>query len=164
MESLPHFHLDLFGEGAEAFKKYLRQCIHEAGVDEMISFHGFVSWDKLVEAMHQSDIFVFPSIWDEPFASAPLQAQGCGLPVVATRAGGTPEGFVDGQTALLVPPNDPQATAEAIARLVLDDSLRLRLRENGIREVVAQWSFEAYLERLLDFYQRVEERWRESRG
>jgi glycosyltransferase involved in cell wall biosynthesis len=81
---------------------------------------------------------------------------------VATRAGGTPEGFVDGETALLIPPNDAQVMADAIARLVRDARLRQRLRENGIRTAKEQWSFEAYLERLLDFYQRVDERWRQA--
>ncbi len=128
----------------------------------MVTFHGFVPWERLVQAMHQSDILVFASIWDEPFAMTPLQALGCGLPVVATRAGGTAEGYVDGETALLIPPNDARAMADAIARLVRDESLRQRLRQNGIREAKERWSFEAYIERLLDFYQRTAERWRQG--
>ena len=82
--------------------------------------------------------------------------------MVATRAGGTAEGYVDGETALLIPPNDARAMADAIARLVRDESLRQRLRENGIREANERWSFEAYMERLLDFYQRITERWRQG--
>ena len=109
--------------------------------------------------MRQSDVFVFSSIWDEPFAITPLQALGCGLPVVATRAGGTAEGFVDGETALLIPPNDTRAMADAIARLVRDEPLRQRLRENGIREARERWGFGAYMDRVLDFYHRVCERW-----
>jgi glycosyltransferase involved in cell wall biosynthesis len=162
MEDMPRFHLDLFGDGSERFKRYLHKVIHEQGIEEMVTFHGFVPWERLVQAMHQSDIFVFSSIWDEPFAITPLQAQGCGLPVVATRAGGTAEGFVDGETALLIPPNDARAMADAIARLVCDESLRQRLRQNGIREAEERWSFEAYMERLLDFYQRIAERWRKG--
>jgi glycogen(starch) synthase len=162
MADVPRFHLDIFGHGTERFKAYLARVIREEGVEEQVTLHGFVPWPRLVEAMHQSDIFVFASVWDEPFAITPLQAQGCGLPVVATRAGGTPEGFVDGETALLIPPNDAQVMADAIARLVRDARLRQRLRENGIRTAKEQWSFEAYLERLLDFYQRVDERWRQA--
>ena len=162
MEDMPRLHLDLFGNGTERFKRYLRKVIHEQGAEEMVTFHGFVPWERLVQAMHQSDIFVFSSIWDEPFAITPLQALGCGLPVVATRAGGTAEGYVDGETALLIPPNDARAMADAIARLVRDESLRQRLRENGIREAKERWSFEAYMERLLDFYQRIAERWRQD--
>ena len=158
---LPRFHLDIFGEGAEGFKRYLRGVISDAGVEHRVTLHGFVSWERLVQAMHQSDIFLFPSIWDEPFAITPLQAIGCGLPVVATWTGGTPEGVTDGETALLVPPNDPQAMADAVARLVQDEALRRRLRENGIREARERWGFDAYVDRLLDFYQRATGRWRE---
>lgn len=158
----PRFHLDIFGDGAGGFKRYLRGVISDAGVEHRVTLHGFVSWERLVQAMHQSDIFLFPSIWDEPFAITPLQAMGCGLPVVATWTGGTPEGVTDGETALLVPPNDPQAMADAVARLVQDEALRRRLRENGIREARERWSFDAYVDRLLDFYQRATGRWREG--
>ncbi len=79
---------------------------------------------------------------------------------MATRAGGTPEGFVDGETALLIEPNDPQALAGAIERLIQDEALRNRLRENGLRDVQARWSFSAYADRLEEYYQRVIERQR----
>ncbi len=156
----PRFHIDLFGDGAEGFKQYLRQVIREAGVESQMEFHGFAPWSRLVEAMHAADIFVFPSIWDEPFAITPLQAMGCGLPVIATRAGGTPEGFTDEETALLIPANDAPALAQALLRLAQDEPLRLRLRENGLRAVQERWSFEAYLNRLVDFYQRIIEQWK----
>lgn len=164
MEGLPRFRLDIFGDGAESFKQYLRRLIREEGVEDRVVFHGFVPWPELVRAMHQADIFVFPSVWDEPFAITPLQAMGCGLPVIATTTGGTPEGFVDGETALLIPPNDPAALAAAIARLVQDPDLRWRLRENGIREAHTRWRFESYVDRLEDFYHRVYERWQRKRA
>lgn len=162
-DDLPRFHLDIFGDGAEGFKQYLRRVISEAGVEHQVTLYGFVPWARLVQAMHQSDIFLFPSIWDEPFAITPLQALGCGLPVVATRTGGTPEGLKDGETALLIPPNDPQAMADAIARLARDETLRRRLRENSIRDAQERWGFNAYVNRLLDFYQRVIEQWKRER-
>lgn len=164
MHDVPDLHLDLFGEGSSRFKHYLHNEIEEAGLEDNVTFQGFVPWERLVEVMHRSDVFIFSSIWDEPFAITPLQAMGCGLPVVAARAGGTAEGFVDGETALLVPPNDAEAMADAVARLVRDDSLRKRLRENGIREARERWSFDAYVERLVDFYRRVDERWRKAQG
>jgi len=164
VEELPRFHLNVFGEGGDGFKRYLNQVIHEAGIEEQVSFHGFVPWERLVQEMHQSDIFVFSSIWDEPFATAPLQASGCGMPVIATRAGGTPEGFVDGETALLIPPNDAEAMASAIARLARDNSLRERLRENGLRAAQEQWTFEMYVGRFLDFTQCVVEQWKQAQA
>ena len=43
-------------------------------VGDQVTFHGFVPWQRLVEEMQQSDVFVFSSIWDEPFAITPLVA------------------------------------------------------------------------------------------
>jgi glycosyltransferase involved in cell wall biosynthesis len=163
MESLPRFHLHIYGDGSEGFKDYLRNLILEEGVEDRVTFHGFVPWSELVRAMHEADIFLFPSVWDEPFAITPIQAMGCGLPVVATWTGGTPEGFVDGETALLIPPNDPRALANAIVCLVQNPELRQRLREKGIREAQERWGFEAYVDRLIDFYHRVFERWQQRR-
>ena len=144
--------------GQKASSNISRILIREAGVEEQVTFHGFVARDQLVAAIRASDIFVFPSIWDEPFAITPLLALGCGTPLVATRAGGTPEGFADGETALLVPINDPQAMADAIVRLVQDETLRHKLRENGMREARERWSFGAYVDRLEEFYRRVIDR------
>ena len=157
MPGLPRFHLDIFGEGAEGFKQYLASRIRDAGVESQVTFRGFVEVDALVKALTGSDLFIFPSIWDEPFAIMPLLALGCGLPLVATRAGGTPEGFVDGETALLIEPNDPRALASAIARLAQDEALCNRLRENGLREVQARWSFGTYVDRLEALYRRAVE-------
>ena len=164
MPGAPRFHLDIFGEGAEGFKQYLLGQIREAGLEDQISFRGFVAVDELVKVLAESDLFVFPSIWDEPFAIMPLLALGSGLPLVATRAGGTPEGFVDGKTALLIEPNDPQALAAAIARLVQDEALCNRLRENGLRDVQARWSFKAYVDRLEEFYERALQRRQREMG
>ena len=162
MEDMPRFHLSIYGDGSDGFKRYLDQVIRDAGVEDQVSLHGFVPWERLVDKMHQADIFVFSSIWDEPFATVPLQALACGTPLVATRAGGTPEGFVDGETALLVPANDAGAMAEAIARLVRDEPLRHKLRKNGIRSAQEQWTFDAYVKRFLGFSQRVIEWWQQD--
>jgi len=164
MPNLPPFHLDVYGDGSEGFKAHLRELIREAGLESSITFHGFVAWETLVQAMYDADIFVFASIWDEPFAITPLQALGCGLPVVATTAGGTAEGYTDEETALLIPPNDAEAMAQAIARLVQDDALRHRLRERGLQDVQRRWRFDAYVDRLLDFYARATERWKKGQN
>lgn len=61
-----------------------------------------------------------------------LTAYGFDKPVVATAVGGLPEYVVDGRTGLVVPPQDPDALAAAISRILLDDELRQRL-EAGVR-------------------------------
>jgi glycosyltransferase involved in cell wall biosynthesis len=62
-----------------------------------------------------------------------LEASWVGLPVVATRAGGTPEGVDDGVTGTLTKPGDPAALASAIAPYLRDRALARRTGEAGAR-------------------------------
>jgi glycosyltransferase involved in cell wall biosynthesis len=72
----------------------------------------------------------------ESFGIAALEAMAVGKPVVATRVGGIPEVVVDGQTGLLVPPEDEEALCAAMHRLLGDRDLQLRLGRAGRLRVV----------------------------
>ncbi len=61
---------------------------------------------------------VVPSVWPEPFGMVLIEAMSRGKPAIASRIGGIPEVVVDGETALLVPPGDPQALRDAMDRLI----------------------------------------------
>jgi glycosyltransferase involved in cell wall biosynthesis len=76
-------------------------------------------------------VFVLPSRY-EGFGVVLLEAMRLGLPIVATRAGGIPEVVRDGVDGLLVPPGDPRALAEAIARVLSEPDLRDRLVASGV--------------------------------
>lgn len=73
-----------------------------------------------------ADLFVMPS-HSEGSPNALLEAMVAGVPILASRVGGIPEIVSHQQTALLVPPSDPPALAEALAQLLADPALRHRL-------------------------------------
>jgi glycosyltransferase involved in cell wall biosynthesis len=79
-------------------------------------------------------LFVLPSD-TEGVSLTILEAMAAGVPVIATRVGGTPEVVHDQQTGLLVPPRNPAALAEAILRLWRQPSERERLAERARRYV-----------------------------
>ncbi|HEV8114128.1 MAG TPA: glycosyltransferase [Planctomycetota bacterium] len=76
------------------------------------------------------DLLVLPSR-HEGLGVAALEAMAARRPVVAARVGGLAEAVVDGRTGLLVPPEDPAALADALARLARDAELRRRLGDAG---------------------------------
>src|SRR5262249_41279725 len=110
---LPPLHLDLYGQGAPSFLTYLQEVARQNGVDGHVAVHGFIEREQLAAVYQSHAILLFPSLWDEPFAAVPVEAMACGMAVIATTAGGTPEAISHDHTGLLVPPNDPQALAEA---------------------------------------------------
>lgn len=147
------FVLSIYGEGKPEFKDYLSKLAMEMGVNDLICYSGFVSPTELAEAFRTHDLFLFTSIWDEPFSLTLLSAMSCGIPVISTSAGGSPEAIENGHTGLIVPPGDPVALAGAILELAEDPALRHRLSTEASAAVREKWSFEHYVDTLEALYQ-----------
>jgi glycosyltransferase involved in cell wall biosynthesis len=98
--------------------------------------------------------FVLPS-HSEGSPNVLLEAMGAEVPVVATSVGGIPEIVTDGETAILVPARDSAALADAIARVVCDESLRHRLREAALGVVRARYLPAQRRDKLISLYRRV---------
>jgi spore coat protein SA len=94
-------------------------------------FVGYKSGDGLAELLRSADIFCCPSIWNDPFPMSLLEAMASGLPVVASKTGGIPEQLAHGG-GVLVPPNNPEALAAALEKLVNDVPYREKLSERAL--------------------------------
>ena len=92
---------------------------------------GYKAGPELAEMLRDADIFCCPSIWNDPFPLAPIEAMATGLAVVASRVGGIPEALQFGG-GLMVPPNNAEALADALQAVAEDSDFRERLREEGI--------------------------------
>jgi len=102
--------------------------------------------NELVDILNHATAMVYaPRL--EPFGLAPLEANACGLPVVAVAEGGVRETIIDGVNGLLVQ-HQPQAMARAIERLRDDKHLTAQLGNNGSELVREKWSVNAAVERL----------------
>ncbi|MCB0075604.1 MAG: glycosyltransferase family 4 protein, partial [Caldilineaceae bacterium] len=102
--------------------------------------------DPTLRALYDAAVgLVFPSVY-EGFGLPPLEAMACGCPVVAARAASLPE--VCGDAAMLVPPRDPAALADAMRRLLDDAALRAAMRERGLARA-ADFSWDASAQALL---------------
>jgi len=91
---------------------------------------GYMVGDAVAELLRNATVFCCPSIWNDPFPLAPLEAMATGLPVVASNVGGLPEVLAYGG-GVLVPPNDPEALAGALTKLVENESYRKTLSQEA---------------------------------
>src|SRR3984957_18641396 len=98
---------------------------------EKVTFHGFVSRPDLVRLYYNADVFVFPPVWNEAFGVTPLEAMAAGVPVAVSRCGGIVETVQDQVTGFIVDPDDAASLAEAMLRLVENDTLRERMGRAG---------------------------------
>jgi glycosyltransferase involved in cell wall biosynthesis len=96
---------------------------------EDIRFLGFVPEEDLPVLYSAACPFVFPSVY-EGFGLPLVEAMACGVPIIASNTSSIPE--VVGDAALLVPPTDPEAFAEAILRVRSDKDLRRTMTERGV--------------------------------
>lgn len=98
----------------------LEQEVDRLGLRDVVRFTGLRSdVPRLLVAL---DLFVMPSRW-EGLPMALLEAMACGKPVAATAVGGIPSVIDDGTNGLMLPPEQPEAMAQALARLMADDAL-----------------------------------------
>lgn len=105
----------------------------------------------VADVMRGFDVFVLPSL-GEGISNTILEAMACGLPVVATAVGGNTELVAHGETGTLVPPNDADALAAALAAYLEDPALRRR-HGNAARDVVERrFALERMVERYRALY------------
>jgi glycosyltransferase involved in cell wall biosynthesis len=135
--------LDLVGslDFDPQFAAELRRTVEHLGLTDVVRFHGRVTDDALERIYGESDIFVMPSYY-EGYGIVYGEAMQAGLPIIAVDSGAVREIVREGENALLVPPGDPRALAEAITRLAADVDLRNQFARRSLelaRELPA-WS------------------------
>jgi len=108
---------------------------------------GWLTPEETIRAYSASRIVVVPSVWHEPFGLVAVEAMAASRPVVASRTGGLADIIVDGETGLLVPPNDPAALADAIARLLAEPDTRARMGAAGRLRAELYYDWEAIINR-----------------
>ena len=147
---VPGVRLLLIGEGE--LRGELESQASALGLSETMVFAG--ARTDVPAIMAALDVLVLPSLW-EGLPNIVLEAMAAGLPVVATNVGGTPEVVVEGVTGLLVPPGDPDALAQSIARLLCDPDLRCQMGQAARERVVNHFSVERTVEQTSRLYEHL---------
>lgn len=129
-----------------------KELAHRRGVAKHVRFLGSV--DTPWELLPQADVFVLPSE-HESFGLAALEAMSCGVPVVASDAGGLPEVVVHGETGLLCPVGDVDALSLAMESVLVDRKRGRELGAAGRARVVREFSKPKLVDRWERYYQAV---------
>jgi glycosyltransferase involved in cell wall biosynthesis len=112
-----------------------------------VRYVGATDLPTLAGLLSAADLCVWPAV-DEAYGMALLEAQAAGTPVVAGRVGGVPAIVADGETGLLVPPDDPDAFAEAVAALLDDPDRRAAMGRAAAARVARQHDLDTAAQRL----------------
>ena len=148
---LPKSRLTITGSGPE--RQALENLVVELGLQDTVIFTGHVNNNEMAALYHNSDVMVNPSLADNMPISV-LEALASGVPVVSTNVGGVPYLVEHGNTALLVPVQDPVAMADAILMLLNDPAKAQQIRLAGLN-AVQSYTWKEVRNRLLDVYKNV---------
>ncbi len=134
-KEIPEATLRIYGDGPE--RGTLEALAESLGIGPKTAFLGHVP--EAGTRCGEFSAFAVPSS-RESFGLAALEAMACGVPVVATEVGGLPELILDGETGMLVPPEDERAMADALLKVLRDRDLAARLGEAGRARAAASFS------------------------
>lgn len=141
----------IVGEGPD--RERLEALAEELGVRDAVTFQGALDTGELSAAYAAADAFIMvpraegPDI--EGYGIVYLEAGLMGAPVIGSRSGGVPEAVKDGETGILVDPDDVEAVADAVERLADDEALRRRMGESGRARVIEEFGAERQAKRFM---------------
>lgn len=127
----------------------LEQLSRELGLTDRVEFRG--ASRQVPELLAAARLFVLSSRY-EGMPNALLEAMAQGLPAVATAVGGVADIMTDGETGVIVPPQDPEALARAIADLLADDERAGRLGQAARAHIQERFTVAAHVDRALAVY------------
>ena len=153
LEQFPDTKLVLVGQGPCV--RDAAYAAHDLGIRDRVLLPGRVSDDDLAGLYQTCDVFALPTGQDgkgqvEGFGLVFAEAHAYGKSVVAGRSGGVVDAVIDRETGLIVEPDQPEAVADAVIRLMGDPELARQLGENGRRRVETELNWQRFTERLLE--------------
>ncbi|MFN8456756.1 MAG: glycosyltransferase family 4 protein [Anaerolineae bacterium] len=139
----------ILGEGAMLAE--LKANSVKWGLGQIVKFTGRLPNPEAIKAMSACDIVTLPSeIEGLPYAIT--EAMSLAKPVLATPVGGIPEQIVDGETGLLVPPQQPEALAEALLYLITNPDQRQQMGQKAYQRYQALFTFDQMLKKHESLY------------
>lgn len=147
IEKVPHAILHVYGKGP--IEKI--EALLEKDKRSTVVFKGHVGREELYDSLSKAEAAVFPS-YAETFGLGPVEAMACGTAVVFSVLTSGPEIVQDEKTGLLVHPDDVMALAEAIIKLLSNETYNQMLVKNGKQFVNEHFNIVTVAKQHIDYY------------
>ena len=152
------FTCEIIGDGP--LRGDLEARIRNLKLSDRVHLLGSLSQEAVLQKLKAADIFALASVTDtqgasDVFPTVIIEAMAAARPVVSTRLAGIPESVVDGETGLLVSPEDTMALAEALGRLIQDAKLRLHYGRAGRARIEQHFRIEHTVGPLIELLQKT---------
>ncbi len=132
------------------FKEEIRHEIIKLELGEKVELVGFK--EDSVSALHELHVLVHASIKPEPFGRVVIEAMACGIPVVASQAGGILEIVDHGKTGLLFTPGDIDQMALLVKRILDEHDLRNQMIQNAFKKVQKDFNLDNQVIKMAELY------------
>jgi glycosyltransferase involved in cell wall biosynthesis len=141
--------LHIVGDG-----EYKEELVRRAAGDKRVTFYGKVPNSQIGRFYSQADVTVVPSIWLEVLGIVILESLSSGTPVIGSDIGGIPEIIRDGFNGFVFKRGDSKSLAEILRKVVLDQGMLKKLRENSLVSAKV-FMIDEHVLKLETIYQKV---------
>lgn len=152
IDKFPNLKYIIVGSGG--YEERLRQIVKMYNLKKNVIFAGLVSEHDKIDFYALCDVFIMPNrqegIYVEGLGISFLEAQAMEKPVIGGRHGGALEAVLDGETGLLVDPNDTQGIANAIIKLLSDEQFARELGKKGRRRCEVEFDMGKNVKQIID--------------
>ncbi len=140
--------------GGGSLEKELKELTQNLNIENKTIFVGKVPFQDVPKYHNMLSVSVSVSN-NESFGVSIIEASSCSKPVIVSNVGGLPEVVEDGISGLIVPPKDPEQTAKAIEKLILDEDFRKKIGKNGRIRVNKLYNWDENVAQMINIYKDI---------
>lgn len=152
MKTKRRFELHLVGsrDRYPDYQQQLDMIVKRHGMSDKVIWHGNANRQQVLDHLHSADMLVLPTL-SEGTPRVLVEARASSLPIVATNVGGIPDSVEDGYDGLLVPPKEPIALAQAMDRILDDETFRKSLIAHGFAKAKTL-TVDRFVDQIMDLF------------
>ncbi len=152
---LERVELTILGDGHPDYRDYLRHRVKELEIEQHVYFTDKIAREDIPEQLSRFHVFLFTSIWPEPFGRTIVEAMMAGLVVIGANVGGSLEIFRDYDQAMLFHPEDALGLAKRIIRIISDPELCRHLITLGRQLAFARFTIHQMTDGIESFLEDI---------